>query len=834
MSPGAFDGVGYVFSTDDPYFGIDLDSCIAPDGAFLPWGPELRGKLADAPSVPDALVLIKQLATYAEISPSGAGVKLVGIGKPPGMLCTIGGKRIGEIGFYYKSRYFCMTGHRVPGTPAEPTQCQVALDKLYHAVHGRPKRATGGSSGATGSNGQRSDEEILEHLFRSRAGDKAKRLFDGDTSGYPSGSEADMAAACYLAFWSRDPEQIERLMRGSGLKRDKWDREDYLPRTIERALGMVTEFYAWERKGARGDYASGEQIGNARVRGESVVPIPMSDIITAVKQGCEDWPRRVENALFTHEPEEGVCWLDAPASLFGWLSRHHGIIEWRRNIGCVTKEEFFAELVRTAPRYDAIEELPHEPPVQGHYYACPKIEPGDGKALRTFLDFFSHEGAIDWELHTAIAATPLWGGPPGARPAAMVTSTTGRGKGKSKTAQFTARLFGGFIDVSANEEITGLKQRLLTKEALLRRVALLDNVKTMRFSWAELESIITTDIISGKRLYYGEATRPNYLTWIITLNSASLSTDMAQRVVEIKLADPEYTETWEEELSAFVASNRQGIIADLIAFLRRPPKRLKRYSRWASWESQVLSKTENPDRCLDAILERRGQVDVEEEEGGIIEDYFAAKLRWLGYDLERDDVSIPNAYAARWFNQATGDNRRVAGVTRTLKQLHDEGKITRIMPARMGGTGGRGFRWVGESVTEEEPIRRDLGHRIREKVKGGQDSEHEEDFWGENRDGCDRCDTFWPFFSFTWMIHAREEGEDVGEENRKKVSQVSPRIEPMKPTALPSPSELRTRYAKGRRERQAAEPMPEPDWAAERRLPSLETLERLSRPGSDR
>ena len=379
LSPGAFDGVGYVFSADDPYFGIDLDSCVRPDGSFAPWGPELRGKLADAGSVPDAMVLIKQLATYAEISPSGAGVKLVGIGKPPGTRGrTVGSKAIGEIGSFHAEKYFALTGHHVPGTPAEPRECQAELDKLYTAVFGELKAATSASNGAASSNGHPSDEEVLERLFSSKASEKINRLFGGDTSGHTSASQADESLAYHLAFWSRDPEQIARLMRRSKLTREKWDREDYLPRTIGRALEKVTEFYSWDR------------IANARIKGDSVIPIPMSQIINTVKACCGDWPRRVENALFAHEPKEGICWLGASASLFGWLSRQQGIIDWRRNIGCVSKEEFFAELARTAPRYDAIEELPHEPPVQGHYYACSTIEPGDGKALEAFLDFFSH------------------------------------------------------------------------------------------------------------------------------------------------------------------------------------------------------------------------------------------------------------------------------------------------------------------------------------------------------------------------------------------------------------------------------------------------------------
>lgn len=59
-------------------------------------------------------------------------------------------------------------------------------------------------------------------------------------------------------------------------------------------------------------------------------------------------------------------------------------------------------------------------------------------------------------------------------------------------------------------------------------------------------------------------------------------------------------------------------------------------------------------------------MDVEEEEGALIQEHFAHKLTWLGYDVERDDVFIFNDAAARWYNEATGDRLKVAAVTRAL------------------------------------------------------------------------------------------------------------------------------------------------------------------------
>src|SRR5690606_22242295 len=53
-------GVGFVFTADDPFCGVDLDECIV-----------------DGKVVPEARRIIDSLSTYTEVSPSGLGVKLI-------------------------------------------------------------------------------------------------------------------------------------------------------------------------------------------------------------------------------------------------------------------------------------------------------------------------------------------------------------------------------------------------------------------------------------------------------------------------------------------------------------------------------------------------------------------------------------------------------------------------------------------------------------------------------------------------------------------------------------------------------------------------------------
>ncbi|MDB5350434.1 MAG: hypothetical protein JWN86_1681 [Planctomycetota bacterium] len=77
----------------------------------------------------------------------------------------------------------------------------------------------------------------------------------------------------------------------------------------------------------------------------------------------------------------------------------------------------------------------------------------------------------------------------------------GRGLGKSKFVDLIATdLYGGSIDVQAASDIETVKTRLFSPAATSRRIARLDNIKTHKFSWADLEGLLTAAEISGKRL----------------------------------------------------------------------------------------------------------------------------------------------------------------------------------------------------------------------------------------------------------------------------------------------------------------------------------------------
>ncbi len=62
------DGIGFVFTDDDPFVGVDLDDCRDPE----------TGTIDD-----DAQAIITQLDSYTEVSPSGTGFHILVAGKLP-------------------------------------------------------------------------------------------------------------------------------------------------------------------------------------------------------------------------------------------------------------------------------------------------------------------------------------------------------------------------------------------------------------------------------------------------------------------------------------------------------------------------------------------------------------------------------------------------------------------------------------------------------------------------------------------------------------------------------------------------------------------------------
>lgn len=91
-------GIGFVFSKQDPYCGIDLDGCRDPQSGEL-------SMFAQA--------IVERMKSYTEISPSGKGLHIIIKGKKPGGRC-----KTALIEIYDQDHYFTITGNMLAGESA--------------------------------------------------------------------------------------------------------------------------------------------------------------------------------------------------------------------------------------------------------------------------------------------------------------------------------------------------------------------------------------------------------------------------------------------------------------------------------------------------------------------------------------------------------------------------------------------------------------------------------------------------------------------------------------------------------------------------------------------
>lgn len=446
------------------------------------------------------------------------------------------------------------------------------------------------------------------------------------------------------------------------------------------------------------------------------IPLPMREIHEQIEDVAKDrGPYRVDNVLFVDEGSE-ISWIKKPSALFGFIGSIAGSPpEISRAGGFHTQDEIFSELQRTAKAFSDIETIPHHPRLDGTYYACGDVPSGDGETLQKLLDRFNPATPIDRDLILALIVSPGWGGS-GNRPAFAITSDDGRGSGKTTLAKIVGRIWRGRIEVGPGEPIEKIKERLLSPDALLKRVVNIDNVKTMKFSNSGLEAIVTADIINGRRMYYGDASRPNTLTWITTLNGVSFATDWAQRSIIIKIQKPIYSGNWQDDTEAFIDENRDALIADCLGFLREPAGfQFQRFTRWGNWEKDVLARLPEPNEAQKVIAERQTESNVEDEESAELENQIREKMTEGGYQPDEDVVFISSKVMCEIQQSVTGEKIGTTKSTQMLKQRINEGGLPNLRYSRTGQK--RGFVWRGNDSDPDTEANPDLETRIEEKRK---------------------------------------------------------------------------------------------------------------------
>lgn len=233
--------VGFVLTENDPFFCLDIDNALQPDGT---WSPLSQSLCAALPN------------TVIEVSQSGRGLHVWGQGIVP----PHSARRIDLAIEFYTEKRFIAIGHSQVGDMSQP--CPTVRAFVEHYFPPRERVATVGDGPAPEWRGPEDDDDLIRRALQSKS---ARSTFGGGASfadlwecnttvlgrAYPpdqSSSEpfdrssADAALAQHLAFWTgRDVERIGRLMRQSALLRNKWERDDYFLGTIENACEMQRE-----------------------------------------------------------------------------------------------------------------------------------------------------------------------------------------------------------------------------------------------------------------------------------------------------------------------------------------------------------------------------------------------------------------------------------------------------------------------------------------------------------------------------------------------------------------------------------------------------------------
>ena len=113
-----YSGLGFVFASDDPLCGIDLDDCLDAEGNLKPWAAGIVERFSD---------------TYMEISPSSRGLKIWTRAALP---ANLAGVRVGDgaIELYDHARYFAVTGRAFRGAPLQVEDHVADLLMLYRRL----------------------------------------------------------------------------------------------------------------------------------------------------------------------------------------------------------------------------------------------------------------------------------------------------------------------------------------------------------------------------------------------------------------------------------------------------------------------------------------------------------------------------------------------------------------------------------------------------------------------------------------------------------------------------------------------------------------------------
>lgn len=290
---GKYDGLGFVFSENDSYVGVDIDHVYNPETGTLNL---------------ESLEEVNKLNSYSEYSPSRTGAHAIIRGNKPSERC-----RAGNWEMYEAGRYFTFTGDRIEGTPEDINEAPEALKDLYNRRIRKDEEETHTATQEKGRKDQAAERERADCDIITRCSEKAGKftsLFNMQWEEvkkafpeYPSQSEADQALLTLIADETRDAKQIIRVFKESARYRPEKG-EDYLKRSSDNALSHVIR--AQKERELNPDrnlhpfYITQRGVVHISDKGEEKVIIRTKTEITGISDNLDIDLSDTENNRFTH------------------------------------------------------------------------------------------------------------------------------------------------------------------------------------------------------------------------------------------------------------------------------------------------------------------------------------------------------------------------------------------------------------------------------------------------------------------------------------------------------------------------------------------------------
>lgn len=235
---GRGDGLGFFFK--EPYVGIDLDN--VEDDIFRYQNGDYENNIVHE--------FYETFKSYGEISPSGTGVHIIAKGKIPGDR-----RRKGNVEMYSEGRFFTMTENSLHKYKRISEVDEEVFKPIYNKYLNNNVSFLPHSNNNHGLSGHDlSDLEVISRIHQSKQSMVFDRFLKGGwEQDYDSQSEADMAMANILAFWTaKNYMQMDRIFRDSSLMRDKWDEKrgktTYGQATLNKAINETSNIYEPTKK----------------------------------------------------------------------------------------------------------------------------------------------------------------------------------------------------------------------------------------------------------------------------------------------------------------------------------------------------------------------------------------------------------------------------------------------------------------------------------------------------------------------------------------------------------------------------------------------------------